>query len=374
MRQLSIKDYDFRLVFLVLLLTVLGIIAVGSAKESVQNKQIMGAAMGFILMIIISVIDYNFVLKFYWGYYILNMVFLVLVTTSIFGSDSHGAQRWINLFGITFQPSEPAKIFLILFFAQFLHRNAKKFKSFLFYVFCFVLILIPVYEIHEQPDLSTSIVVMVVFAVMMFVSGFDLRFLLGTVAVIVPTAIIILYLILQPDSSILEDYQKNRILAFLNPTAAEYVNDDAYQQNNSVMAIGSGQLLGKGYSQGEVNSVQGGGFISEPQTDFIFAVIGEEWGFIGASAIIILLFAIALECAFVAKRASNLAGKLLACGVSAMIGFQGFMNLAVCTQLMPVTGLTLPFVSYGLTSLISCYAGIGFVLNVRLQGKQIRAN
>ncbi len=372
MRQLSIKNYDFKLVIMVLLLTVLGIIAIGSAKESVQSKQILGAAIGFIIMVVLSLFDYNLILKFYWFYYVINLIFLFLVTTSAFGSDSHGAQRWINLFGIRFQPSEPAKIFLILFFAQLLYKNQKKLKSFLFYVLCFVLVLIAVYAIYKQPDLSTSIVVMIVFAVMMFVSGFDLRFLLGTIAVVMPSAIIILYLILQPGSDILEQYQKNRILAFLNPTAAEYVNDDAYQQNNSVMAIGSGQLLGKGYSRGEVNSVQGGGFISEPQTDFIFAVIGEEWGFIGASVIIILLFSIAIECALVAKRASNLAGTLIAAGVSAMIGFQGFLNIAVCTQLMPVTGLTLPFVSYGLTSLVSCYAGIGFVLNVRLQGKQIR--
>ncbi len=373
MRQLSIKDYDFKLVLLVLTLTVLGIIAIGSAKESVQNKQIMGAALGLIVMVVFSVIDYNLIIKFSWVYYVVNLVFLVLVTTSAFGSDSHGAQRWINLFGIRFQPSEPAKIFLILFFAYFLSKYQKRLKSFLFYVMCFVLVLIPVFFIYKQPDLSTSIVALIVFAVMMFICGFDLRFLIGTVAVVVPAAVIILYLILQPGSDILEQYQKNRILAFLNPTAAEYVNDDAYQQNNSVMAIGSGQLLGKGYSKGEVNSVQGGGFISEPQTDFIFAVIGEEWGFIGAASVIFLLFAIAIECALVAKRASNLAGTLIAAGVCAMIGFQGFLNIAVCTQLMPVTGLTLPFVSYGLTSLVSTYAGIGFVLNVRLQGKQVRA-
>ena len=146
--------------------------------------------------------------------------------------------------------------------------------------------------------------------------------------------------------------------------------DDAYQQQNSIMAIGSGQLLGKGLYNTDVNSVKNGNFISEPQTDFIFAVVGEEMGFLGSALIIILLLLITIECIIIAKRAKDLSGRLLCCGVAALIGFQSFVNICVVTGLMPNTGLPLPFVSYGLTSLVSSFIGIGLVLNVGLQPRK----
>ena len=146
--------------------------------------------------------------------------------------------------------------------------------------------------------------------------------------------------------------------------------DDAYQQQNSIMAIGSGQLLGKGLYNTDVNSVKNGNFISEPQTDFIFAVVGEEMGFLGSALIIILLLLITIECIIIAKRAKDLSGRLLCCGVVALIGFQSFVNICVVTGLMPNTGLPLPFVSYGLTSLVSSFIGIGLVLNVGLQPRK----
>ena len=136
--------------------------------------------------------------------------------------------------------------------------------------------------------------------------------------------------------------------------------DDAYQQQNSIMAIGSGQLLGKGLYNTDVNSVKNGNFISEPQTDFIFAVVGEEMGFLGSALIIILLLLITIECIIIAKRAKDLSGRLLCCGVVALIGFQSFVNICVVTGLMPNTGLPLPFVSYGLTSLVSSFIAVSY--------------
>ena len=134
------------------------------------------------------------------------------------------------------------------------------------------------------------------------------------------------------------------------------------------MAIGSGQLYGKGYNTNVISSVKNGNFISEPQTDFIFAVIGEEFGFIGTCAVIILVILITLECFHIASKAKDLAGSIMA----GLIGFQGFLNIGVNTGLLPNTGVTLPFVSYGLTSLVSLYIGIGFVLNVGLQCKKFK--
>ena len=174
-------------------------------------------------------------------------------------------------------------------------------------------------------------------------------------------------LIIQDKIPFIRSYQIGRIMAWLYP---DDYPELAYQQQNSIMAIGSGQLLGKGLYNTDVNSVKNGNFISEPQTDFIFAVVGEEMGFLGSVLIIILLLLITIECIIIAKRAKDLSGRLLCCGVAALIGFQSFVNICVVTGLMPNTGLPLPFVSYGLTSLVSSFIGIGLVLNVGLQPRK----
>jgi len=177
---------------------------------------------------------------------------------------------------------------------------------------------------------------------------------------------------LKPNSDIkfLEGFQLNRIMAFVNPD--EYKDTLAYQQLNSVTAIASGQLDGKGYKNNEITSVKNGNFISEAQTDFIFAVIGEEFGFKGSVLVIVLMFGISLECVSVARRSKDIAGTIIATGVGGLIAFQSFINIGVTTFILPNTGLPLPFVSYGLTSLMSLFMGMGFVLNVRLQAKKTK--
>ena len=173
---------------------------------------------------------------------------------------------------------------------------------------------------------------------------------------------------LQPDNTLLKDYQKERILSFIYPE--EYADSTAYQQLNSVVAIASGQADGKGYKNNEVTSVKNGRYILEPHTDFIFAVIGEEFGFKGSVFLIAVLFSIVLECLYVAYKAKDTAGRLIASGVAAWIGFQTFVNLGVASFILPNTGLPLPFVSYGLTSIWCLYMAIGFVLNVKLQPRK----
>jgi rod shape determining protein RodA len=199
----------------------------------------------------------------------------------------------------------------------------------------------------------------------MFVGGLDRRIIIGILAVVIPLGIIFISIVLQPDQKLLKDYQQTRILAWLHPD--DYVNAEGYQQDNSKTAIGSGQLWGKGLDNNEISSVKNGNFISEPQTDFIFAIIGEELGFVGGCVVIGLIILIALECLLIARKAKDMAGTIICVGMAALVGFQGFMNIAVATGLMPNTGIPLPFVSYGLTSLISLYIGMGFVLNVGLQ-------
>ncbi len=367
LRQYRVRDYDFKLIILVAALTVIGIFAVGSAAdESLQRTQMAGFIFGSFLMIVISLFDYSVLLKLYWLFYIGNIGLLLLVYQ--FGESSNNAQRWITLFGIRFQPSEIAKIMLILFYAQFIMKHREKLNTFKYIALCCSFVLPSLYLIYKQPNLSTTILVAVVFCVIMFVGGISWKLVAGVLAVFIPTAIILFGIIIQPDQTLIKDYQQTRILAFLNPE--QYATAEAYQQLNSIMAIGSGQLHGKGYNTNEISSVKNGNFISEPQTDFIFAVIGEEFGFIGACTVIILLMLITLECLVIAHKAKDLAGSIIAAGMAGLIGFQGFLNIGVTTMLLPNTGVTLPFVSYGLTSLVSLYIGIGFVLNVGLQCKK----
>ena len=158
-------------------------------------------------------------------------------------------------------------------------------------------------------------------------------------------------------------------MAFVSPE--EYADKEAYQQLNSIMAIGSGQLNGKGYMNNEITSVKNGKFLSEENTDFIFAVIGEEFGFKGCVLVIGLLMGIAIECIGVARRAKDLSGKIIAASMGGLIAFQGFFNIGVATFILPNTGLPLPFVSYGITSIWSLFAGMGFVMNIRLQAKKV---
>ncbi len=366
-KKYRIIDYDFALVIMVMALTTIGIMAINSADPSSRNKQIAGFALGVGMMVFISLLDYLFLAKLYILYYIINAVLLALVLSPL-GSSTNGAQRWINLVGIRFQPSEAAKILLILFYAQFIMKYKDRIKSFGFVLICLGLLLLPLGLIAMQPDLSTCIMVMTIFSVILFVAGISWKIVVAVLSVAIPSVLFVIYNAVQGESSLLHEYQQRRILAWLHPE--DYANSDAYQTLNSMMAIGSGQLYGKGYNTNEISSVLNGGFISESPTDFIFTVIGEEFGFIGACIVVVLVFAISTECFMISMKARTKAGEVIAAGVGAWIGFQGFINIGVATGVIPNTGIPLPFVSYGLTSLLSSYMGIGFVLNVRLQSNK----
>ena len=367
-KKYRFRDYDFKLVIMVLALAAIGVVAIASAEESLRNKQLFGVIAGAVLMIVISFFDYTFILKLYWLIYIGNLVLLLAVL--VIGDDAKGAQRWLEIGGLTFQPSELAKILLILFFAQFIMKYKKKLNTVRIIGSCILLVAIPWFLIYKQPDLSTSIVFLVLFCIIMFAGGISLKLVFAVLAVAIPALALIISLALEPDNEFLESYQRNRILAFINPE--EYATDTAYQQLNSVTAIASGMLDGKGYRNNEITSVKNGNFISEAQTDFIFSVIGEEFGFKGCVVVILLWLGIALECISVARKAKDTAGMIIGAGMGGLVAFQGFFNIGVATFLLPNTGLPMPFVSYGLTSLMSLFIGMGFVLNVRLLAKKAK--
>ena len=337
---------------------------IGSAQQSSQSRQTFGLVIGIIVMFILSLVDYDTLVRMRWLIYLGGCVLLVAVL--IVGITVGGASRWINI-GVQFQPSDLMKLCLILFFAGYFQRYDSHLNSFRVIVGSLAILMVPLFLIYKEPDLSTTIVTALVFCAIIFAAGLSWKIILAILAVAIPGAAIFLSLVLSPDQTLIKDYQRERIMSWLRP--AEY-SDTAYQQQNSIIAIGSGQLYGKGLNNNAVNSVKNGNFIAEPQTDFIFSVAGEELGFAGCVAIVLLEFFIAVMCLRIAMKARDKEGMLICVGVGSLIMFQSSLNIGVATGLMPNTGITLPFVSYGVTSLVTFFMEIGIVLNVGLQPKR----
>ena len=367
-RQYKFRNYNFRLIIFVTAISLIGYLAVGSAQESLRQRQMFGIMLGIGLMLFLSLVDYTIYRFLYWFFYVFNIIILGLVLSPL-GVEVNGSKRWINI-GFQFQPSELAKILLILFFAQFIMKHKDKINSPRILVTLIILLAVPLFLVFKEPDLSTSIMIVVTFCVMVFVGGLSYRIVFALLAVMIPAVVAFFAIILKPDAedTFLHGYQVTRILAWLEPE--KYADSAAYQQLNSITAIGSGQLFGKGLDNNVIASVKNGNFISEPQTDFIFAIVGEELGFIGSAGVVVLILLIVLECFIIAFNAKDLSGTLIASGAAGLIGLQAFLNIAVATGLAPNTGIPLPFVSYGLTSLVSLFGIIGIVINIGLQSKK----
>ena len=363
-QRYHLKDYKFSLVALVLTISIIGVFIVGSAQASSQGKQVQGVVLGLIAMAVISLIDYEWVLNnFYWLMYVVNIAFLVAVL--LFGVNTNGATRWLNLGFVQFQPSDLTKIITILFYAKLLSKYEQAINHMRFIIVSVVLMLPSLALIYKQPNLSNTLCLAMLFCVLMYMGGLSYKFIRTVLLIFVPLAVVLFIIVIQPNQPLIHQYQQNRILAWLEPE--KYESEEAYQQLNSIMAIGSGQLTGKGYNSDATTSVKNGNFISEPQTDFIFAIIGEELGFVGCCVVIILLLLIVIDCILIGMKAKDTAGRIICAGVAALIGIQSFINISVATMLFPNTGISLPFISYGMTSVVCFYMEIGFVLNVGLQ-------
>lgn len=371
-RNYDFKRYDFFLIILVIALVVIGVFAIGSATlVNIENgtdifikKQIIGFIVGFILMIVISIIDYHFIAKFYWLIYLVNIVLLLAVL--LFGKPINGATRWINLGPLTLQSSEFCKIFMIIFLAKLIDKYYPKLNKPWFLLAIIALISLPIYLIYKEPDLSTSTVIIVILGSILFVGGLSYKYVIGATAVLTPAFFISFWYIQQPTQKLLEPYQVQRILSLIQPEKA--TASALLQTKNSIHAIGSGQLLGKGLYLGKLNKYN---YLPEPQTDFIFSIIGEELGFIGCSVILVLLLLLIIKCIWIAKDTKDKTGLLIITGVVILIAYQTFVNVGVVTGILPNTGIPLPFISYGLSSLWTLMIGIGLILNISMQRKSI---
>ena len=363
-RQYKLKDYNFRLIIWLLALSSLGVLLVGSAEPSLQGRQLAGVMLGLTIMFIVSLTDFSWIMNFYWIGYAFNALLLLLVI--VLGYNAGGATRWITIAGLRFQPVELTKIILVVFFSKYLMENENETNTPRMILRTAGLIGFPLILVFLQPDLKNTLTITVIFSILYYVAGLSYKIIGAVLTVIVVLGIGFMAIVTQPNQHLIRDYQRQRIMAFLNSESDEY-NDDTTQQNNSVTAIGSGMLTGKGLNNSDVSSANKGNFIPEVQTDFIFAVAGEELGFLGSAGIIILLLLIVLECLITSRKAKDLSGRLLCCGIASIVAIQSFINIGVATRMLPNTGTPLPFVSYGLTSLVSLYIGMGMVLNVGLQ-------
>lgn len=364
-KQYKLRFYNFRLVVFLLAISAIGILLVGTAREDLQNKQIAGVALGVMVMLILSLIDYSWIMNFQWIMYGGNLVMLLGVR--LFGDTANGAARWLDLGFVRFQPTELAKIIIILFFAKFFMDHEEDLNTFRTIIQSVVLLIIPLVLIYAQPDMKNTITITVIFCILVYIAGLSYKIIGGVILVTVPLLIIFLSIVVQPDQKLIPNYQRDRIMSFLYPENEEY-SDDIEQQNNSKTAIASGELIGKKLNEDSGGaSVNDGNFVAENQTDFIFAVAGEEYGFIGCTVIILLLLFITLECIRMSLRAKDMAGQIICCGIGGVVALQSFINICVATGIAPNTGTPLPFVSYGLSSLISLFIGMGLVLNVGLQ-------
>ncbi|MBR2765246.1 MAG: rod shape-determining protein RodA [Blautia sp.] len=365
LHQYKLRFYNFRLILFLLLLSGFGIQLVGIAMSDLRNRQLGGVALGVAVMLLLSFIDYSWILNFQWFIYGFNI--LMLLAVYAFGNSVNGAARWIDLGFVTFQPTELSKVLIVVFFAKYLMDHEDEINTFQVIARSVILLGFPLILIYIQPDMKNTLTILMVFAILYYIAGLSYRIIIGAVLIIIPTIVIFLSIVVQPDQKLIKDYQRDRIMSFLYPENEEY-SDNIEQQRNSQTAIAAGELLGRRHNEEhEVSSVNEGNFVPENQTDFIFAVAGEEYGFVGCAFIVLLLLAISLECVRMGMRAKDLSGKILCCGIASIVSIQGFLNISVATGIAPNTGTPLPFVSYGLTSIVSLFTGMGFVLNVGLQ-------
>ena len=355
-----VAHFEWPLLTLALAISACGLLtifsatyAAGAGMSPYVVRQAAWIAVGLLVLVISLVIDYRVLDRYGLLTYLAVLAMLVLVP--LIGVSGGGARRWLSLGPVSIQPSEFMKLALIIVLASQLHRWAAEPRLALRrLVFPTVLIAIPTYFVLTQPDLGTVIVLLVSAFAVILLAGLPLRLVLLALLVIGPA--------LPFAWNHLKPYQRQRLVSYVNPQSDPL--GAGYHARQSKIAIGSGKVYGKGYLQGTQNQLR---FLPEHHTDFVFSVYAEEWGFIGVAALLALYSALLLRGATVALRARDSFGALLAAGLTGGIILQATMNLAMTTGLLPVVGITLPFLSYGGSSMLALMASLGLIMNVSMR-------
>lgn len=366
----KIKSFDVILILIPLMILGIGISVIYSLVTNTIDsglvlKQILSSLIGLTLMVAMSFTDYRFFRAANWIFYCVAILLLIYV--DFFGYAAGGAMRWINLGFFQLQPSEIAKAFLIITLGAYFSRKIGKlaFRDLLISLMIFAPLLILVLK---EPDLGTALVLCFIYITMLFVSkpGKTLLAVIISGLVIAITIFILAFYNVAPFDKIMHDYQRERIGTFINPNNDPY--GDGYHVKQAQIAIGAGGIFGKGLGKGSQSQLQ---FLPKPQTDFIFSGISEALGFFGAGILLALYCFLIIRILNIAVMAQDNFGMLICCGIAAMIGFQVVVNIGMNLGLAPVTGIPLPFASYGGSALMAYLFMIGLVESIHIRHKKI---
>lgn len=347
---------DYILILLMIILVAYGLIIIYSANDKDMTagsefmRQLKYFAIGLVFLVLLASIDYHFWIRMEPYLYLFNLAILGAVLVA--GKEALGAQRWISIGGFTFQPSEFAKILLIICLAIRLSDENALLPEKL--VGTMIYLGIPMAFIMKQPDLGTALVLIAILFAMLFVRGLNPIYILAATAAGMGIS-----------PFVLKEYQKTRLLIFMNPDMDP--TGAGWNLRQSMIGIGSGKFQGKGLLFGTQTQLK---FVPEHSRDFIFTVLGEELGFIGGASLIALYFFLILKIIKIAQEAKDSFGTLMATGVAAMLFFHIFINIGMTMGIMPVTGIPLPFLSYGGSAIITNLMAIGLLLSISLRREQ----
>jgi rod shape determining protein RodA len=378
MRNISWRHFDFWLLGAVAFLTIFGVTMIRSAiagnielvEANTVIKQIIFAGIGFVILVITAMIDYR-----YWGA-LSSILYLAMVgalaVLFLFGGALFGSSRWFSVGPILIQPSEFAKIVIILILANFFSQNIDNIKKPITVLRSLVVTFFIIVWIILQPDLSTSIVILVLWFALLWASGLDVKLLLiagGAGLGVLGIGLPLMLLNYDPEntSGLFKPYQLDRVINFMFPDPNASFGA-IYNVQQALISIGEGGWFGQGYGSGSQVQLR---FLKVRHSDFIFSALSEEFGFIGATVVIATLAFIIARCLRAARLSSDTYGALIAYGAATLISFQTIVNIGMNLNLLPVTGLTLPFVSYGGSSLITLFIAIGLVESVLLKHKDL---
>ena len=357
MRKRELKNVEWGLLISAIILSTIGIIALFSATQETGyeefQKQIIWVIVSIIAMVVVMLIDYEILVKISPIFY---GIFIVLLIAVLFTEPINGASSWFNIGFFSFQPGEFAKIFVILFLTFVISKIQSRYKEEINkptrILIILATVLVPVFLIIKEPDYGTAAAYIFALAVMLFTSGLDKKYIIGTIIVIL-IAIPLLYFFILPE------HAKERIDIFLNPESDP--RGAGYNIIQSKLAIGAGGLTGMGLLKGNQTQL---GFLYPKTTDFIFSVIGEEMGFIVAGAIVIIYVYFITKIIYVAKTAKDNIGSMIASGIAGVFIFHFLENIGMVMGLLPITGVPLPFISYGGSSMITNFIMLGILLNI----------
>ncbi|MDO4766054.1 MAG: FtsW/RodA/SpoVE family cell cycle protein [Eubacteriales bacterium] len=356
------KRFDWVSLLIVIVIIAIGIVAISSATYGTSyyvKRQLLGFASGLVLLIFAALFDYKFIAKLSPLIYLVNIGLLVAVMK--FGAEKFGGTRWLQIGSFQIQPSEFGKLFMIIVLAKYFSLLKDKINNPFVILGSLGLIGVPFLLVLKQPDLSTSFIFIVLFVAMIYGAKISYKYIAAAFAIVIPTFILVFQYIQRPDQKLLNDHQYDRIMAMLHP---EQFPDKYYQTINSMQAIGSGQFSGKGLYLGKLHQYN---YLPVPESDFIFSIIGEEFGFIGCVILLVLFFLLLARILLIVKDSPDMTGRLIGMGYVGMLTAQIFINIGVTTGIMPNTGLPLPYVSYGISSLWSNMMIMGLILNISMQ-------